>query len=418
MLDEGQIIQDSSAAEQYFLIEVIGLEFGRGLQCYASNGANYQREQKPNWGTHCAGEPYVRLADGSYQEEYGLWNSPCYKKDEQKDGICTSDAECEGLRTCKPLPSNLDMNLVPSSLQGNRLVGQCAGMARDGPEGTCNPCQRHADERACWADKDTAGLDCYWVRGKCRNGSFRQVSPKQNGGYHACVDQGYVMEWGSSYRCEAVGALGLCGEEIAQKRCPQTCDACQYVKYEEVCDDGAWGLYGKLFGATVIVWVLVIFCLIFGIKITGIITYFTMTVPFIMIFALLFAGITLDGASEGARQYIGRWDFTVLTSNPIIWANAAGQTFFTLGIGFGILTAYSSYNARDSNTVANALHIAFFDTMVAFVAGEKGIAHWHMSSDYAFLDPLLTRPWSISEMGRILRLLHCWQFRLQAWRTL
>jgi len=218
---------------------------------------------------------------------------------------------------------------------------------------------------------NTAGLDCYWIRGECKTGSFRQVSPLQSGGYHACVDQGYVLEWGSNYNCKAVKALGLCGEATAQKRCPVTCDACQYVKYEEKCDDGAWGLSGKLYGATVIVWVLVVLCLICGIKVTGLITYFTMTVPFIMIIALLFAGVTLDGASEGTRQYIGRWDFTVLTQDPIIWSQAAGQTFFTLGIGFGIMTAYSSYNGRDSNTVVNALYIAFFDTLVAFVAGKK-----------------------------------------------
>jgi len=412
MLDEGQIVLDSAAAEQYFLIEVVGLEFGRGLQCLSQSGEDYKRSRTPNWGMNCEGEPVVRLQDGTYAKEYGSWNAPCYKKNEKGDSICTSDAECEGLRTCSPFPDDFDLTKVPSDLEGSRLVGQCAGPDRDGPQGSCNPCQRHGDEKDCWADKDTPGLDCYWVREKCQTGGFREVAPLKNGGYHDCLDEGYVFEWGGAYTCGAVKALGLCGEEDARKRCPETCDACIFVKYEEACDEGAWGFHGKLFGATVIVWFFVILCLVFGIKVTGIITYFTMAVPFGLIIALFFAGITLDGAEEGVRQYIGRWEFEVLTQDPIIWANAAGQTFFTLGIGFGIMTAYSSYNGRETtNTVVNAIIIAFVDTLVAFIAGfsvfcivgnfayKRGVPFEEVGSLSGFFLAFVTYPVALSKLS-------------------
>ena len=47
-----------------------------------------------------------------------------------------------------------------------------------------------------------------------------------------------------------------------------------------------------------------------------------------------------------------------------IWRDAAVQVFFSLGIGFGSLTVYASYNKTGFNTRSAALYYGIIDTTV------------------------------------------------------
>ena len=48
---------------------------------------------------------------------------------------------------------------------------------------------------------------------------------------------------------------------------------------------------------------------------------------------------------------------------------AAAQIFNSIGIGFGSLIAFSSYNRRDNNLLKDTLLIAFVNSATSILAG-------------------------------------------------
>ena len=93
-------------------------------------------------------------------------------------------------------------------------------------------------------------------------------------------------------------------------------------------------------GYLAMVYIIMYFCIAFGIKVTGRIAYFTMGFPILLLFIFFFRGVTLDGASDGIKEYIGIWDLSVLRERGEVWSTAVSQIFFSIGISWGIFTAY------------------------------------------------------------------------------
>lgn len=60
-------------------------------------------------------------------------------------------------------------------------------------------------------------------------------------------------------------------------------------------------------------------------------------------------------------------DFSKLT--PGAFLNALGQVFFSLSLGTGATITYGAYLGKEQNIVKSAGSIAFFDTLVAMIAG-------------------------------------------------
>ena len=125
---------------------------------------------------------------------------------------------------------------------------------------------------------------------------------------------------------------------------------------------------GRVFGALVFVWLVILFCLYKGVSHTSKVVYVTMPLPIVIILVLVVRGLTLEGASAGVEAYIGHFEFDKLLDGRV-WAKAVGQIFFSIGICFGIMTAYASYNKRHQNTVADGLIIAFSNSAVSIVSG-------------------------------------------------
>ncbi|MFP9192731.1 sodium-dependent transporter [Natronosalvus vescus] len=78
---------------------------------------------------------------------------------------------------------------------------------------------------------------------------------------------------------------------------------------------------------------------------------------------------TLEGASEAYSYYLSP-DFQQLAADwTTVLPAAAGQAFFTLSLGFGIMITYASYLGSDRNLAEDGVVIIGFDTAIAVVVG-------------------------------------------------
>lgn len=53
---------------------------------------------------------------------------------------------------------------------------------------------------------------------------------------------------------------------------------------------------------------------------------------------------------------------------PKVWREAAAQVFFALGLGFGGVIAFSSYNKRDNNCHFDAVLVSFINFFTSILA--------------------------------------------------
>ena len=72
------------------------------------------------------------------------------------------------------------------------------------------------------------------------------------------------------------------------------------------------------------------------------VVYFTATFPYVILIALLVRGVTLDGAIDGL-YYLVLPDWNKLLEIDV-WKAAANQMFFSLGVSWGGLMMFGSYN--------------------------------------------------------------------------
>lgn len=124
-----------------------------------------------------------------------------------------------------------------------------------------------------------------------------------------------------------------------------------------------WGIVFCL----LLVYLICYFSLWKGIKMSGKVVWFTAIFPYVVLFCLLIRGITLPGASKGIEYYL-RPNLEMLW-NPSVWQDAATQVFFSLGPGFGVLMAYSSYNQFHNNVYFDALLTSTINCATSFLAG-------------------------------------------------
>ncbi|CAK8671892.1 unnamed protein product [Clavelina lepadiformis] len=114
-------------------------------------------------------------------------------------------------------------------------------------------------------------------------------------------------------------------------------------------------------------WVIVYVCLVKGVKSTGKVVYFTATFPYIILIILLIRGCTLDGAGDGILFYITpQWH---RLQDSTVWSAAATQIFYSLGVSFGGLLTFASYNKFNNNILRDTLIVSIGNCATSVFAG-------------------------------------------------
>ena len=103
-----------------------------------------------------------------------------------------------------------------------------------------------------------------------------------------------------------------------------------------------------------VAWLLVFGCLYKGVQSVGKVVYVTATFPYVVLVILVIFGATLDGAKDGITFYL-KPDISKLGDSSV-WAAAATQIFYSLGVTFGGLMVMSSYNKFDNNILRFVEH--------------------------------------------------------------
>lgn len=84
-----------------------------------------------------------------------------------------------------------------------------------------------------------------------------------------------------------------------------------------------------------------------GIKSSGKAAYFLAVFPYIVLIILLVRSATLEGAMDGMFYFIvPEWDKIFEAQ---VWYAAVTQVFYALGVCFGSIIMYSSYNRFNQN---------------------------------------------------------------------
>ncbi|KAH6922676.1 hypothetical protein HPB50_017628 [Hyalomma asiaticum] len=108
-------------------------------------------------------------------------------------------------------------------------------------------------------------------------------------------------------------------------------------------------------------WVVVFLCLMKGV------VYFTATFPYLVLIILLVKGATLPGAVEGIKYFIIPEWHRLLEID--IWRKAAEQLFYSLGISWGGIIMFGSYNKFSNPVHRDALFVSTMDFITSIIGG-------------------------------------------------
>ncbi|KAF7237394.1 hypothetical protein EG68_11103 [Paragonimus skrjabini miyazakii] len=116
-----------------------------------------------------------------------------------------------------------------------------------------------------------------------------------------------------------------------------------------------------------VIFTIVYFSLWKGVKSSGKAVWITATLPYVILSILLVRGLTLEGSLKGIKYYLTPHFASLLEVS--VWKDAASQIFFSLGPGFGVLLALSSYNKFHNNCYRDAMLTSFINCATSFLSG-------------------------------------------------
>uniref|UniRef100_A0A8C9T2E3 Transporter n=1 Tax=Scleropages formosus TaxID=113540 RepID=A0A8C9T2E3_SCLFO len=119
-------------------------------------------------------------------------------------------------------------------------------------------------------------------------------------------------------------------------------------------------------GCLLAAWAIVCLAMIKGIRSSSKVMYFSSVFPYVVLLCFLARGLLLDGASEGIVYMF--YPRLQIWGEIQVWRQAATQVFFALGLGFGSVIAYSSYNPPNNNCHRDALVVSVINLLTSILA--------------------------------------------------
>ncbi|KAJ3597859.1 hypothetical protein NHX12_001375 [Muraenolepis orangiensis] len=163
-----------------------------------------------------------------------------------------------------------------------------------------------------------------------------------------------------------LNANGTGPDEECQRTTPT-----QYFFYRKTLDisssiEDTGGMHLGQVLCLLLAWIITFLFILRGVKSTGKVVYFTAIFPYVVLFIYLIRGLTLHGALSGVKfMFLPELE---QLANPVTWVNAATQIFFSLGLGFGSLIAYSSYNEYHNNFERQAIVVSIINCSTSIFA--------------------------------------------------
>mmetsp|Transcript_74076 Transcript_74076/g.205814 ORF Transcript_74076/g.205814 Transcript_74076/m.205814 type:complete len:599 (-) Transcript_74076:37-1833(-) len=131
---------------------------------------------------------------------------------------------------------------------------------------------------------------------------------------------------------------------------------------------GFGGVQWNLAIALLVVWLIVFFSVAFGKDVLAKVTWVTVVGPVVMLFVLLIRAVFLDGAADGIKFYIGKFD-TEKLSDLDMWAAACGQILFSLSPGMGTAITLSSYTQPKEDVVKTCMIVSLCNSAFSLIGG-------------------------------------------------
>ncbi|XP_068275403.1 sodium-dependent neutral amino acid transporter SLC6A17 isoform X2 [Nyctibius grandis] len=157
---------------------------------------------------------------------------------------------------------------------------------------------------------------------------------------------------------------------VVETECEKS-SATTYFWYRETLDisnsiSESGGLNWKMTLCLLVAWSLVGLAMIKGIQSSGKVMYFSSLFPYVVLVCFLVRGLLLRGAVDGImHMFTPKLDKML---DPQVWREAATQVFFALGLGFGGVIAFSSYNKQDNNCHFDATLVSFINFFTSVLA--------------------------------------------------
>ncbi|XP_074489808.1 sodium-dependent neutral amino acid transporter B(0)AT2 [Sebastes fasciatus] len=126
------------------------------------------------------------------------------------------------------------------------------------------------------------------------------------------------------------------------------------------------GLNWKMTLCLLAAWSIVCLAMIKGIQSSGKVMYFSSLFPYVVLLCFLVRALLLKGSVDGIRHMFTPKLEIMLEAK--VWREAATQVFFALGLGFGGVIAFSSYNKRDNNCHFDAVLVSLINFFTSVLA--------------------------------------------------
>ncbi|KAG7206515.1 hypothetical protein KM043_003860 [Ampulex compressa] len=123
----------------------------------------------------------------------------------------------------------------------------------------------------------------------------------------------------------------------------------------------------ELVACLITAWIMVYFSIWKSIKSSAQVRYLTATLPFILIIVFLTRSLTLEGAEKGLRFFFRpRWE---LLGDAKVWINAAAQIFTSVGIAFGSMICFASYNKFHNTILIDTVAVSLINGLSSLLVG-------------------------------------------------